>query len=827
MLKNYVLIAVRNLLKHKLYTVVNIVGLAIGIACVILIGLFVENELSFDTHHPNSESLYRVIREFHTSDGRKTYDWRVSGAVGPTLTRDYPEVETTVRMMLRTVWIRQNAKVLSRVFCLADANVLGVFNFPMASGDKSALLEPNSVLITKSAARDYFGDENPIGKVLTVEGSYIGGDYRVAGVLRDIPGQSTIHFDVLSASIRTDFQYYWNSWIPRSSWRGISVYARLKTHASREELTSKMPAMVDRYMGSDIASRNTYHFQPMSEIFLRSKTDYGIHESFAGEGPMIYGDIAHVYASSAAGLFILSIACVNFANLSTARSANRAREVGLRKVAGAHRVEVALQFLGESLLLSILGLFVGLGAVDVFLPHFSDFTGRSLSFDLNGKMMAQLLGLSLVVGVVSGGYPALVLSRFRPALVLKGTLATGAKNSAMRKTLVVFQFATSVALIVIVLITSEQTSYIRNKDLGFDKEQVIETPLLWEHRNSSLREERLWDRYNVVKDAFLQHPNIYAASISRFPHGRGAPQAVFNAYEAGKDEMIMRVNEVDEDFITVFNIPISKGRDFSASAAKTYASESFLQQEEPERTVLPGRAEYILNETAVDLLGWTDPIGKRFGRKGRRSGRVIGVIKDFHTRTLHQPIEPTVLYAYNGVPKNIYLKVSPKNIDETVAHIKRVWRRFLPIRPVSFSFLDDNLEKRYEQERQLGRSMTVFAGIAIFVACLGLLGLVSFLTEQRRKEVGIRKLLGASVGNVAALFLKESMGLMLLSCMLAWPIAYWAAEDWLQAFAYRIEITAAPFVIGGVFMACLTMITMAHQVIKAASTNPADTIKYE
>lgn len=827
MFKNYVLIAIRNLLKHKLYTMINIAGLGIGIACVVLIGLFVENELSYDTHHPHTESLYRVIREFRSNDDKKTYDWRVSGAVGPALKQDFPEVEATVRMMLRTVWIQHDAKVLSRVFCLADTNFLDVFNFQMVTGDRSALLEPNAVLITRSAALDFFGDVNPIGRVLTVEGSYVGGEYVVAGVLKDMPKQSTIRFDVLSASILADFRDYWDSWLPRSSWRGISVYARLRSHTSKEELTSKMPAMVERYMGSEIATHNTYLFQPINEIFLRSKTDYGIHEVFASEGPIVYGDITHVYAASAAATFILLIACVNFTNLTTARSANRAREVGLRKVSGAHRVQVALQFLGESLLLSILSLFVGLGTVDVLLPYFSDFVGRSLTFDLTGKSLIQLLGLSLAVAVVSGGNPALFLSRFRPAVVLKGTLSTGAQSSVLRKSLVVFQFATSVALIAIVLIVSEQTSYILNKDLGFDKEQIVETPLLWEHRMSSLREERLWDRYNVVKDAFLQHPNIHAASISRFPHGRGAPQAVFNAYEAGKDELLMRVNEVDEDFISLFNIPLLKGRDFSKNAAKTYGSESFVQEKERGQTMLPGKAEYILNETAVEMLGWVDPIGKRFGTKGRRPGRVIGVIKDYHTRTLHQSIEPTVLYAYNAVPKNIYLKVSSQDIEETVAHIKKVWQHFLPIRPFSYTFLDDNLAKRYGQERRLGRSMTVFAGVAIFVACLGLLGLVSYLTERRRKEVGIRKILGASVGNIAGLFLKESMGLMLLSCVLAWPIAYWLAEDWLQAFAYRIEITAAPFLIGGISMAGLTMITMARQVIKAASTNPADTLQYE
>ena len=412
--KNYVLIAIRNLLKHKLYTIINIAGLGIGIACVVLIGLFVENELSYDTHHHHPESLYRVIREFRSNDGKKTYDWRVSGAVGPALKQDYPEVEATVRMMLRTVWIRHDSKVLSRVFCLADTNFLDVFNFQLATGDKSALLEPNAVLITRSAALDFFGDENPIGRILTVEGSYVGGEYVVAGVLKDMPKQSTIRFDVISASIRTDFQDYWNSWLPRSSWRGISVYARLRTRASREELTSKMPAMVQRYMGREIATHNTFHFQPLNEIFLRSKTDYGIHEIFASEGPIVYGDITHVYAASAASIFILLIACVNFTNLTTARSANRAREVGLRKVSGAHRVQVALQFLGESLLLSILSLFVGLGTVDVLLPYFSDFVGRSLTFDFTGKLLVQLLGLSLAVAVVSGGYPALFLSPVPP-----------------------------------------------------------------------------------------------------------------------------------------------------------------------------------------------------------------------------------------------------------------------------------------------------------------------------------------------------------------------------------------------------------------------------
>ncbi len=408
MFKNYLVIAIRNLLKYKMYSAINIVGLGIGIGCVTLIGLFVQNELAVNTQHPHIDRLYRVIGEFRSENGQQTYDWRISGAVGPTLARDFPEVEISTRTMLRSAWVQHGEKVLNRVFCLADPNCLDMFNFPMVQGDKTALLQPNAVLITESIARDYFGDQDPIGKVVTVEGAYIGGDYTVAGVLKDLPRRSSIRFDMLSASVTPYFfAEYWNAYLPTAHWRGsITVHARLKENTSVEKLALKIPAMVEQYMGPEMVARTTYHFQPMDEVHLYSRRDYGLQDVFDLEGPVTYGNIAHVYAASATAILIFLIAGINFINLTTARSANRGREVGLRKVVGAHRGQLALQFLAESVIFSVLSLIVGLVAVFIALPYFNDYTGNFLTLDITSNMVLALVGLSLMAGLLTGIYPA-------------------------------------------------------------------------------------------------------------------------------------------------------------------------------------------------------------------------------------------------------------------------------------------------------------------------------------------------------------------------------------------------------------------------------------
>jgi putative ABC transport system permease protein len=830
MFRSYILVAIRNLLKQRLYAVINVAGLGIGVGCVILISLFVKHELDYDRHFPNGDRLYRVIRELRTDDGGKTYDWRLSGAVGPALTETFPEVEATVRTMPRTVWIQHEDKVLRRDFVLADANVFEVFQFPMVTGEWSSARQPSSVILTESTARDYFGEESPIGKLLTVEGSYIAGEYVVAGVMADPPPQSSIQFDMISTSVPTRFQRFWDMWNPAHVARVITIYAMTRENASPDAVEAKMPQMLERNYFPDFAEKNTYHLQPVPDVYLKSRRDFGLQEVLSIEGSVRYGEIGHVHAASATAVFILLIACVNFTNLTTARSAGRAREVGLRKVVGARRLQLAVQFLGESWILAAIGMVVGVAAVQLSLSPLNAYTGKNLALDIDATMVISLIGLTFLVGFVAGGYPALFLSRFRPVEVLKGSLAKGAKGGGLRKILVVFQFSTSVALIVVTLIIQDQMAYVQNKDLGFETEQVIETRLLWEYRNSSLSDtDQLWTRFETVKAAFLDHPNISAATVTRFPHGRGALQGLFVAHDQGTEAHRMRKNEVDSDFIPFFGIKVIAGRNFSEGAASRYREQAYVRRETAHLQNVPGGAEYVLNEAAVKSLGWTpeEAIGKLFGPQFHRPGVVTGVVKDYHTRTLHQSMEPAVIYCNDWVPKTTYLKVSPHNFDDTVAHMQGVWNRFLPIRPFEFSFMDDNLNRRYLQEQQLQRSMQVFAALAIFVACLGLLGLVSYLAEQRTQEVGIRKVVGASVGEVVRLFMQEFVVLAGVSCLVAWPVAYWALSEWLQGFAYRISMPVLPFVAGGVAMTAMTVLTIGYQVVRAARTDPVVALRQE
>lgn len=829
---NYFTIAMRNLLKHRFYALINIVGLGIGIGCVILIGLYVHNELRYDMQHKNGDRIYRVVRELQAENGQTVYERRVSGAVASSMVKDFPEVEETVRTMTALMWAEsQDGKILSHTFCRADPNIFDVFTFPILRGNKESLLQPQSIMLSETAAKQYFGNTDPIGKVLQVEGAHVSSDYTVVGIFKDISKYNTLHFDVLSASMSSWFmENHWDAWIPRASWRGTTVYALFKEHVSIETMPSKLNDMIARNLDPEIAAGIAYHLQPFHEIYLRSRVDYGIQQTYASEGLVVYGDIGNVYAASATALFILLIACVNFMNLTTARAANRAREVGLRKVVGAHRLQLAFQFLGESLILTGVGLLVGMGLVELLLPAFNYYMGLHLSLQVSGTVLMGLVGLTILVGILAGSYPALFLSRFRPVDVLKGTLATGAKGGLFRKILVVFQFATSVVMIVVTLFISDQMAYIQNKDLGFDQELIVETRLFHQYRSSRDRRSGgpIWVQYNMVKDAFLQHPNITGATIARFNHGHSTPQSVFSAYRGGDDEWRMRLNEVDEDFIDVLDIPLVAGRNFSEEAGRMFTITNLIRRRLGEEPVeIKWQDEYILNEAAVKAIGWEDPIGKPFSVKGRRQGRVVGVVKNFHTRSLRETIEPVVLYASNQAPKMLLLKIKPENIQETLAFMETVWKRFVPSRPFNYSFMDDNLRRRYTKEEYLNRAMGVFSTLAIFVACLGLLGLVSFLAEQRKKEVGIRKVLGASAGHVVSLFFKESTVLVLVACVLAWPIAYWSVREWLQHFAYRIEISVFPFLIGGVCMMMLTLITMAYQVVKASRINPVDALRQE
>jgi len=843
MFRNFLVIAIRNLLKHRFYSFLNIISLAIGIACVVLIMLYVSDQFGYDVQQVNRDRIYRVMQEFKSEDGQRTYKHRVSGAVGPALAQEFPEIEAAVRFMPRSVWIRHEDRIFNQVFCLVDPNFLDVFTFPMVTGDKTALSQPQSVLITESAARKYCGVENPIGKTVSVEGSYIAGDYVIAGVIRDASNHSTMKFDFLSASVQSRFSA-WNEFLPNTTYPVISVYLILKDGASAKSLESKLPSFIKRHTDTINGSSN-YYLQPLTDIYLHSVDDYGLRETSEMEDGIKYGSISHVYTALFLAFFIMLIACINFVNLATARSASRAKEVGLRKVVGAGRKHIALQFFGESLILTILSLFVALCVIELGLPLFNDFSTLNLSFNLTWSYMLQLAGLTLIVSSITGWYPALYLSHFHPIQAMQGKISVGTKSGILRKILVIFQFGISVVLIVIAMLTFKQNTYLKNKNLGYVKDHIIELPIFWQHRNSSEKGHPLWMRYKTVKETFLQHPNVKLATISRFPHGISTPLSFFKTYQSGSHEWQMQLNEVDEDFITTLNIELVSGRNFSdnatfnaliasgrvrsviSRASPNTKEQNFKANASQPLSLSTPESEYILNETAVKMLGWKNPIGQSFGLKDQKPGRVIGIVKDFHTRSLHEPIQPTVLYASNAVPKILYLKISPDHIEETIGFLKKTWNDFLPSRPFTYTFLDENLNQQYENEHQFSNSMSLFSLLAIFIACLGLLGLISFMAEQRSKEVGIRKVFGASETNIVLLLTTESFKLVFISCLLAWPIAYFAIQQWLEGFAYRIDITVVPFLFGGASAFILSILVVMYQALKAARKNPIDVLRNE
>ena len=419
MFRNYMVIAVRNLLKYKFYSALNIIGLGIGIASVILIMLFIQDQYSYDVQHVNRDRIYRVIRSLKFENGEKVYDWRVSGAAGPALVQDFPEVEAAVRIMMRQAWIRYEDKIFNHVFCLVDPTFLDIFTFPLIRGDKTALLQPNSVLITELAAKKFFGGQDPIGKIITVEEGYVKGDYTIAGILRDIPRHSTLQFNFLSSSVQPHFTT-WHDWRPRAKWRAFSIYVLLKKDISPASVESKFPAFIERYIEREIAVKMNYFLQPLEKVYLFSRRDYGLMRTFELEGKIPQGNIIQVNTVFFAAIFILLIACINFTNLATARSANRAKEVSLRKVVGASQSNLICQFMGESLLLSVLSLFVGISIVELTLPIFNIYAEINLSLDFNSGLILEFMGLALLVSLLGGFYPAFYLSHFRPIEILEG-----------------------------------------------------------------------------------------------------------------------------------------------------------------------------------------------------------------------------------------------------------------------------------------------------------------------------------------------------------------------------------------------------------------------
>ncbi len=812
MLKNYLTVALRNLLRNKVYSLINILGLSIGMVCCILAIIVIRHELGYDRFHTQGDRIYRILRE-RVGAANRQVRWLTSGALARAVEADFPEISRASKCRIYPVKIRQGNRVFDQQLQgQIDENFFEVFDFPFVKGNpETALSQPYSAVITEEMAARLFGREDPIGKVLTIVERYYGGDYTITGILKDIPAASSIQFDLLHATDgRTDeAKIDWTAWQGRVQQAGIETFVLLAPGHSVQELERKLPEFLERHMGKEVRSNITYRLQPLLRMRLFARSDYGLIEG---------GDIRSLYLFADVALIILTIACINFVNLATARSAGRAREVGLRKVVGAHRGQLIRQFLCESLLLALFAFLLALLLADLVLPRFNALAEGQ--FTLTWGALLRLLPLLLVavlgVGLAAGIYPAFYLSRFEPAGVLKGSL-TGSGRSRFRQTLVVFQFAISILLIIWTTVVYRQLEYIQSKQLGFDREHFIILPLfLLDRENKTNQDPWLAARYNVVKQAFLESPNVLSATAFRFLPGQsGGFVRIVKPEGHEATEWRMPVQEADESFPEAFQIELLAGRTFSPRIERdrTYA--------------------YILNETAVKALGWTveDAVGRRFGRARSEEdakGTVIGVVKDFHYTSLRKKIEPAAIAYRQWFYNFLGLRVRGENIPSTLAFLEQKWTTFMPPDlPFTFSFLNDEIDAAYRSEKRLGQIVSAFSTLAIFLACLGLFGLATFSAETRTREIGVRKVLGASVSGIVLLLSKEFLKLVIVANLIAWPFAYYAMTLWLQNFAYRVDLHLWIFLLGGLITFGVALATVGYQAVKAATANPVDAIRYE
>ena len=803
MLKNYLKLAIRNLFRHKFYSFINITGLAIGIACCLLIFLYVRTSLSYDNHHKEADSIYRVVTEDKKSD-RQQWLTLTPPMLAPTLVKNFPEVEAAARMIILPELLVANneQKFFEENFYLADSTILQILTLPLKAGNSAtALNAPNTIIISEAAAQKYFGNENPMDKILTIDNSL---QVKVTGVMAKptMPTHLKADFICSFSLARQLFPERLNRW----TWHQFYTYARLKENTSKADFETKLASYVNKEVSPQTSAagiQDYFHLQPVKDIYLRS-------------GHLEYdqpnrGNINFVYAFAVIALFILVIACFNFMNLATARSLKRAKEVGVRKVIGAHKGQLITQYLGESILMTLIAFMLAIPVVELALPFFNELSGETLRLHL-GKdflVIAGLLFCSIPVGLLAGLYPAFFLSSFLPIDVLKSNnTGKGFRLSALRQGLVIAQFVISVVLIAATAIVYRQLNYLQSKDLGFDKEQTLVL---------HMEGEKMQQAYQQFKTEVLRNPNVIAATASYGePGGLVAGDGI--RLHGDKINRPISMFTVDYDYIPTMKLQMVAGRPF-AQQFKTDEQQA-----------------YIINETAVRALGFGTP-DKALGQEiiwdewlnpdKLKTGKVVGVVKDFHFKSLHQKIEPFVMHVYPGTFNRMTIRVRPGNIPATLAHLENTWKTFAPEYPFEYNFLDEYFGKMVESERKLSQVFTIFSGLAIFIACLGLLGLVAFSAQQRTKEIGIRKVMGASVSQITLLLTKDFTKLVLIAILIATPLAWYAMHTWLQDFPYRITISPWIFFLAGFISLLFTVLTVSYLAHRAASTNPIKSLRTE
>jgi putative ABC transport system permease protein len=807
MIKNYIKVALRNLVKYKSYSFINIVGLAIGLACSILIAMFVFDELSYDKFHEKAYQIYRVSLHGRLADN----EFDVPSTCGPlasTLVNDYPEVLQATRVLgKRSRLVNYEDKHFNEEeIIFADSNFFDVFTFPFIQGNPNTVLsQTNSIVITEKTAKKYFGNENPMDKLLRFDDDTT--YFQITGIIKNLPNNSHFHFDFVVSFYGTDQlqDKMWGS-------NYLYTYIVLQKDFPPAQLENKFPALLEKYVGPEIEQfmgisfkeflerGNKYGFalQPLLDIHLYSDLEGDIEPQ---------GDITYVYIFSVVAVFILLIACINFMNLTTARSASRATEVGVRKVAGSSKSQLIGQFLYESILLSGLAFIFAIVIVSLSLPFFNNITGKefSVSYFNDPIIILTLLGIAIIVGIIAGSYPAFVLASLKPVVVLKGKIAKGMKSGLLRSILVVFQFSISIIVFIATFIVYNQLFYIQNKKLGFEKEHVLVI-----HRVGALGNQK-----EAFKQDLLKYPDIISVTHSNTLPGRGLS---FNGYQLEGDPegkvYILGVYQVDFDFTETLKLEMAEGRFFSSKISSDSSA-------------------VIINETAVKNLGLKEPLGKRIIHPGEtleesEFNPIIGVVKDLNFQTLHLEIRPMIIELISESSGGfISVKIKPENIQSTINRVKHNWEDFVSKQPFEYSFLDEDFENLYEAEQRSGKVFIIFSILAIFIACLGLFGLVSLSVSQRTKEIGIRKVLGSSILKIFLLLSKENIKLVIIASIIACPIAYFFVINWLQNFYYRVSINPLIFIFTVVIISIIAIVTISYHAITAATKNPAESLRYE
>lgn len=803
MIKNYFKIAWRNVVKNKAFSFINVFGLSVGLACFMLIAAFVYDELSYDRYAANASQIYRV--GLHLDENGGTTDFPiVDGAVGPGIKNAYPEVVSVTRYAgTGYMYMDYNDKKFKEEkIAFLDSNFLQTFSIPLAEGNvNSALTDPFSIVISRATAVRYFDKEPALGKLLASDGQ----TYKVTGVFEKIPGNSHFHFD-MAISMSSQRRR-------AETWSNIShfTYLTLKPGTNPKQLEAKLPQLVAKFvvpeiqhdMGVSLAeaqkSLNTFRFflQPLTDIHLRSNTKFEMEPN---------GDINYLYVFGALALFILLLACVNFTNLSTASAGKRSKEVGIRKVMGSLKGQLVAQFLAESILLSLLAAVIAFAIVYALLPAFNHLSGKDIhiGFFLQASSLLAILGVSLFTGILAGIYPSFFLSAFKPIKVLKGTLSTQPRRSILRGSLVVFQFVVSTALIISTIVVYRQLHFMQNQKLGYNKEQV----LILQDTYDGLGQNESAFKQKLLEDNRVVNATISWAVPTNFRFDGTQIYAKPLQQNDPHKEIQTGIFRIDYDYLATLDMKIAAGRNFS----KDYPSDS---------------AGVLINETAVQSLGIKgNPIGRTIVRSGRQEFTIVGVVQDFHFATARQKIGPLMLLpGRNGGA--IMVKVKTPEIKNLIADVKKQWEAFSPATPFSYTFLDDRFAALYTAEEKSGQIFTIFAIISIVIACLGLFGLVAYTIEQRTKEIGVRKVLGASVQQVLLLVSKEFLYLVLIAFVIAIPATWWVMNKWLQDFAYRTTINAWVFVMAGVIALFIAVFTISFQAIKAALMNPVKSLRSE